>query len=340
MSINDNIYRYSMGTEAARRLSHTTKSVPMMEMITPRWLLTLLPWVSVDAGIYRVNRCKKPCGNPRSNQALINEAQYAEHCNDYGEKRLDLYSCHRGEPDLPHTFPDYEEEPMEYPLNLIQTILKVHTRVSDIYNEPINQFQEQKRLMVEALLEQQEWEIINNQDFGLTKCVAPEMRISARKKAPTPDDLDELLTKVWKKPAFFLAHPKAIAAFGRECTKRGVPPATINLYGSPFITWRGVPLVPCDKMLVDGKVKPEAASGKTSILLVRVGEDNQGVVGLHQPGIPDEQFWPSLSIKFAGIDDKSIARYIFNLYFSVAVLTNDALGMLENVEVGNYNDYI
>ncbi len=25
---------------------------------------------------------------------------------------------------------------------------------------------------------------------------------------PTPDDLDELLALVWKKPAFFLAHPR------------------------------------------------------------------------------------------------------------------------------------
>ena len=46
--------------------------------------------------------------------------------------------------------------------------------------------------------------------------------------APTPDDLDELLSRVWKEPAFFLAHPRAIAAFGRECTRRGVPPPTVS----------------------------------------------------------------------------------------------------------------
>jgi len=57
-------------------------------------------------------------------------------------------------------------------------------------------------------------------------------------------DLDELLTKVWKEPALFLAHPLAIAAFGRECTRRGVPPATVSLFGSQFITWRGVPIIP------------------------------------------------------------------------------------------------
>jgi len=49
---------------------------------------------------------------------------------------------------------------------------------------------------------------------------------------------------VWKEPAFFLAHPKAIAAFGRECTRRGVAPPTASLFGSQFLTWRGLPLVP------------------------------------------------------------------------------------------------
>jgi hypothetical protein len=58
----------------------------------------------------------------------------------------------------------------------------------------------------------------------LLHSVDPAMRISTRYGAPTPDDLDELLALVWKKPSFFLAHPKAIAAFERECTWRGVPP--------------------------------------------------------------------------------------------------------------------
>ena len=31
------------------------------------------------------------------------------------------------------------------------------------------------------------------------------------------------------------------------------PPPTVNLFGSPFVTWRGVPLVPTDKLLLNGK---------------------------------------------------------------------------------------
>src|SRR5436190_5722084 len=129
------------------------------------------------------------------------------------------------------------------------------------------------------------------------------MRISTRYGAPTPDDLDELLALVWKKPAFFLAHPRAIAAFERECTWRGVPPVTTVLYGTPVITWRGVPLIPTDKLEI-GKSNRNPADqrfGTTSILLLRIGEADQGVVGLHQVGIPGE-IMPSLSARLMATD--------------------------------------
>ena len=60
---------------------------------------------------------------------------------------------------------------------------------------------------------------------------------------------------------------------------------------------------------------------------------------MHQPGVPDETEVPSLSMKLGGIDNRGIASYILSLYFSIAVLADDALGVLENVEVGNYYDY-
>ena len=159
-----------------------------------------------------------------------------------------------------------------------------------------------------------------------------------RSGAPTPDDLDELLSLVWKKPAFFLAHPKAIAAFERECTWRGVPPVTAELFGTPVITWRGIPLVPCDKLEIKGRYQSNQWLGTTSILLVRTGEAEQGVVGLHQTGIPGE-IMPSLSARLMGLDSLGVASYLLTLYFSLAVLTDDALGVLENVEVGYYHDY-
>jgi hypothetical protein len=160
--------------------------------------------------------------------------------------------------------------------------------------------------------------------------VAAENKVLPRTGAPTPDDFDELLTKVWKQPAFFLAHPLAIAAFGRECTRRGVPPATVTLFGSPFITWRGVPIIPSDKLKI--------VNGKTNILLLRTGESRQGVVGLYQPNLTGEQSM-GLSVRFMGINHKAISSYLISLYCTLAVLTDDALAVLENVEVDKYHEY-
>jgi hypothetical protein len=150
--------------------------------------------------------------------------------------------------------------------------------------------------------------------------------------------MDELLALVWKKPSFFLAHPKAIAAFGRECTWRGTPPPTLNVFGTPVITWRGVPIIPCDKLDIKSRYNSHNWLGTTSILLVRIGEADQGVVGLHQTGIPGE-ILPSLSARFMGTDNLGVSSYLLSLYSSCAVLTDDAIGILENVEVNYYHDY-
>ena len=162
--------------------------------------------------------------------------------DEYGEHKIEVEAGHHGEQVLPETFVDYEEAPREYPLSVVQTIVRVHTRVSDVYNNPIDQLEEQLRVSIEGVRERQEYELINNSEFGLLHAAAPSMRTQSRTGAPTPDDMDDLLALVWKRPAFFLAHPLAIAAFGRECTRRGVPPPTTTMYGSPFLTWRGVPL--------------------------------------------------------------------------------------------------
>jgi hypothetical protein len=156
------------------------------------------------------------------------------------------------------------------------------------------------------------------------------MRIKTRKGPPTPDDMDELIATVWKEPAFFLAHPKAIAAFGRECTRRGVPPPTATLFGSPFLTWRGLPLIPSDKVPVK--------DNKSSILLLRTGERKRGVIGLFQPGLPGEVS-PSLTVRMMGINQRGAAQYLLSLYCSVAILTHDALGVLEDVVIDHYYDY-
>jgi hypothetical protein len=293
-----------IGERAARQLANTTKTPPQWRGATPRWLVQLIPWTPVEAGIYRVN------------QAL--DEDFTVKCSPApGEE-------------LPIAFSNYDAQPREYILTSVTTTINVDTRVSDLFRSPMDQTKEQLSLTIEKMKEKQESEILNNRTYGLLKNVDPDMRIKPRKTAPTPDDLDELIALVWKEPAFFLAHPKAIAAFGRECTRRGVPPATVNLYGAPFLTWRGLPIVPSDKMPLDGN--------KTDILLMRTGERKRGVIGLFQPGLPGEVN-PSLSVRLMGINQQGAASYLLSLYCSVAVLTHDALGALEGVAVDQYHEY-
>ena len=295
----------ALGDVAARQLANATKTVPQMSSISPRWLTHLLQWVPVEAGIYRVNRVK-----------------------DASSVEVDCSG--RDERELPQTFVDYVENPREYMLTAVTTVLDVHTRVSDLYSSPYNQISEQLRLIVETIKERQESELINNKEYGLLHSVAPKQKIKTRTGPPTPDDLDEMLSKVWKEPGFFLTHPAGIGAFGREATRRGVPPPTVSLFGSQFLTWRGIPLVPSDKVPFNGK--------KTQIMLVRTGESRQGVVGLFQPNLPGEQSM-GLSVRFMGINPKAIASYLIALYCSLAVLTEDALAVLEDVATDRYHEY-
>jgi hypothetical protein len=295
---------HTIGERAARQLSNTTKTPPQWRGATPRWLVQMLPWTPVEAGVYRVN------------QAL--DDRFSIKCSpELGEE-------------LPIGLSDYEAQPREYVLTSVTTTIEVDTRISDLFRSPMDQVKEQLTLAVEKMKERQENEILHNRAYGLLHNVDPDMRIAPRKGPPTPDDLDELISLVWKEPAFFLAHPKTIAAFGRECTRRGVPPPTVSMFGSPFLTWRGLPLVPSDKLPIE--------DGKSSILLMRTGERKRGVVGLFQPGLPGEVS-PSLSIRLMGINQKGAAAYLIALYCSVAILTHDAVGILEGVRVDHYHEY-
>jgi Phage capsid-like protein len=302
----------TLGAKAARNLANTTKTPPQWVGTTPRWLVSLLPWTPVEAGTYRVNK--------------VREA---------GHAAIGIECSPTDGDELPAAFVDYEERPREYTLSTVTTTIEVQTRISDLYRSPMDQVREQLGVLVEMMKERQEQELINNANYGFLNNVERSMRIAPRQGAPTPDDLDELISKVWKEPAFFLAHPRAIAAFGRECTFRGVPPATVTLFGSPFITWRGIPIVPTDKLEITSKKDGPSTS---NILLLRTGEKKRGVVGLFQPGLPGEVS-PSLTVRQMGINQRGAASYLVSLYCSAAVLTDDALGVLENVEVGNYHEY-
>ncbi|GAA5054255.1 family 2B encapsulin nanocompartment shell protein [Nocardia callitridis] len=262
----------------------------------------------------QISRAQSAASNPQNNR---------------GEADIEIASGHHGEPLLGGTFVDYDANPREYELGLAQSLLRVHTRVADLFNDPMNQIEQQLRLTIEALYERRENDLVNNPDFGLLHNCDLKQRIYTESGPPTPDDLDELLS-MRRSTEFFLAHPKAIAAFGRECSKRGIYPDPVNIDGHRVPAWRGVPIYPCGKISVSD-------TQTTSIMALRVGEKNQGVIGLHQTGIPDE-YEPSLNVRFKGIDDQSIISYLVSCYYSAAVLVPDALGVLDNVVVSRQAD--
>ncbi|WP_371630998.1 family 2B encapsulin nanocompartment shell protein [Streptomyces sp. NBC_00341] len=247
--------------------------------------------------------------------------------NHRGEAEIAMSAGHTGEHALPGAFADYELNPREYELSVAQTILRIHTRVADLYNGPMNQTEEQLRLTIEALRERQEHELINNREFGLLHNADFKQRIQPHSGAPTPDDLDELLCRR-RGSKFFLAHPRTIAAIGREFNSRGLYPDHVDLGGQQVPAWRGVPILPCNKI-------PVTQERTSSILVMRTGEENQGAVGLHQTGLPDE-YEPGLSVRFMGLDEKAITSYLVTTYYSAAILVPDAVGVLENVQIANW----
>ncbi|GAA3126993.1 family 2B encapsulin nanocompartment shell protein [Streptomyces echinatus] len=245
--------------------------------------------------------------------------------NRKGEAEVPVQAGHVGEPTLQGGFVDYELAPREYELSLTQTVLRVHSRVADLYNDPMDQTAQQLRLTVEEIRERQEWELVNNREFGLLHNVDYGQRISTYTGPPTPDDMDELLA-MRRKTKVFLAHPKAIAAFFRQCNKRGLVPGTASVDGHEVPAWRGVPIFPCSKIPVSG-------NHTSSIIALRTGEADQGVIGLYQTGIPEE-YQPGLNVRFMGIDTAAIIKYLVTAYYSLAILVPDAAGILENVQLG------
>ncbi|MEV0548884.1 family 2B encapsulin nanocompartment shell protein [Nocardia salmonicida] len=451
----------AFGVAAARTLATTTKSVPQMQGITPRWLLRMLPWVEVDGGTYRVNRrltytvgdgyvtCTLANGRyqvipaelrelralrdfddddtlvelarlftqqefaageticefgneidaayvlahgrvvltgpgeygqqvqldvlddgshlgaatllggqaiweytatantactvlalPRAvfDALCAREPRLAAHVADlgtavaaertgadkYGQAAIGLLSGQQGEPTLPGTYVDYDQQPRELELSIAQLLLRVHTRVADLYNKPMNQLDQQLRLSIAALRERQELDLLTHHDYGLLHNVDPSQRLCSATGRPTPDDLDRLLARR-RKTAFFLAHPRVIAQFGHECTARGIYPDPTEIEGKLVHAWRNVPLLPSDKI-------PISPSGTSTILAMRIGESDDGVIGLRQTGLPDE-VEPGINVRFTGIDDRAIASYLISANHAAAVLVPDALGALTEVQV-------
>src|SRR5882672_3861117 len=88
--------RHTLNEQQARQLATVTKTVPMMQAITPRWLVNFLQWVPVEAGTYRVNKVVPTRPGSRTIECSPDD-----------------------EVDLPEIYVDYEEKPREYTLSAV-----------------------------------------------------------------------------------------------------------------------------------------------------------------------------------------------------------------------------
>jgi hypothetical protein len=173
----------ALGDVAARQLANATKTTPQMQRITPRWLTHLLQWVPVEAGIYRLNRVK-------------DESKVTVDCSE------------RDERELPQTFVDYEEHPREYMLSAVNTVVDIHTRVSDLYSSPYSQIGEQLRLTIEIVKERQESELINSAEYGMLHSVC-RSRGSRRELVRRPRTIwTSFLPRYGRSRASFLRIPR------------------------------------------------------------------------------------------------------------------------------------
>src|SRR5688572_7528290 len=150
--------RRTLGEAAARQLSNTTKTPPQWVGSTPRWLVQLLPWTPVEAGVYRVNR--------------VVDAGWAVECSPDDQSLL------------PNALVNYDEKPREYVLSTVTTTIEVHTRISDLFRSPMDQVKEQLTVAVERIKEKQEDELINNGAYGLLNSIHDKMRVKPRGAAP------------------------------------------------------------------------------------------------------------------------------------------------------------
>ena len=105
----------TLSEPAARQLANATKTRAQWSGITPRWLVSFLPWVPVEAGIYRLNR--------------VRETE--------GEGDVECSPSRERDTDLPETFVDYDARPREYFLNAVTTILDVQSRVTIFTTSPM-----------------------------------------------------------------------------------------------------------------------------------------------------------------------------------------------------------
>jgi len=90
--------------------------------------------------------------------------------------------------------------------------------------------------VIESVKEKQESELLNNARLRPAEQCCRLAEDKTRKGAPTPDDLDEFIDQGLEGAfAVFLRILAPSPPLGANGTRRGVPPPTVTLFGTPFL---------------------------------------------------------------------------------------------------------
>jgi hypothetical protein len=308
--------------DGARVLSRPTKSQPIWPARTPRWILRFLDAsasVPVEGGAYQVNRIAAEDFGPDTSAGARTHASNGSLGASHSHDELKTIATSAAL---------YDQSPQEIPLQPIQSLVKANTRVQHLFSDTHDQLQWQINHTAEFIYETKEDLVFNHPIHGLLNNVAPRMRFSVD-GPPAPDVLDDLLARAWKRPDLFALHPQALTEFRKQATACAVTLEEVEIFGSSFSTWRGLPLVPTDKLQLISAAgppaEPAAGIGATSVLLMRLGLEKQGVVSLHAAGANTNPALPYIAVDFMRLDDDSVASYVMTTYTAVAVLSPGAL---------------
>jgi hypothetical protein len=341
-----------------RILSRPTKSAPVWPARSPRWILRCLEAcdavVPVSGGRFIVNQVR---GGDTGLRGVRTQSS-ARYVSGVEETLSATFSRLEGAP-VQASIAAYQLDPQEVPLEELQSIVRTDTRVPALYSDTHDQLGSQLRLTAELIYETKEDLVFNHPVHGLLHNVDPNMELDAG-GPPSPDVLDDLLARAWKRPDCYVMHPAAIAAFHKQASSRGLSLEVVELFGTPFTTWRGLPLCPSNKLRIAGGTEWQAwdtsesdasgwlpshgeaaptppagrrdqarrggvGTGVTDVLLVRLGVETQGVINLVASETKEHLDFPGIAVEPMGISEESIASYLLTTYTAMAVLSPGSL---------------
>jgi hypothetical protein len=298
-----------LSLQDARNVAMPHKTRPFWEKSTPRWLEKMLEVKGIENAIYQINKVTEA-----DNKTQFDVSEYEK---------------------ISQSNINFTEKPDVLELYAIETIIKIPSKVDDIFNLPHNQKEIQIHLTLEKIFERKELLLFyfghtdDNYDkndgrkdqYGLLNYCVNHNKVLYAKGAFSLDYLDHMLSNVWIKPTFFVLHPDMLYHINTLCTQKGIHPETTELMGHKFATWRGIPLLPTDKLKRPNK-------NIYDIFLIRSGESDNGVVQLINNNISYEQT-ASLVVKENSTDDYGMTNLRISYYFNVAVLSSDAIFMCQ-----------